>query len=130
MAGEAGRGHHSLSCSTGEEVDHAVLCCKVQPKRFQIRQELRGFACQAFEGLAFICHNHLQIQIGSFQLEPSDTNPVFVIVLQVHKFAFNVIMSDLTVYNILMLFTIGSNFEMVIWSFKSQQWLDFYRYQK
>ena len=80
MAGEAGRGHHSLSC-TGEEVDHAVLCCKVQLKRFQTLQELRGFACQAFE-LTWICHNHLQIQIGSFkmsvrvsdiiQLEPSN----------------------------------------------------------
>ena len=62
MAGEAGRGQHSLSCSTGEKVDHAVLCCKVQLKRFQARQELRGFAGQTFEGLAFICQNHLQFQ--------------------------------------------------------------------
>ena len=88
MAGEAGRGHHSLSC-TGEEVDHAVLCCKVQLKRFQARQELRGFASQAFE-LAWICLNHLQIQIGIFkmrtrmrvsdiiQLEPSETKQVFL----------------------------------------------------
>ena len=59
MAGEAGRGHHSLSCTTGEEVDHAVLCCKVQLKRFQARQEPRGFACHTFE-MPWIRHNHLQ----------------------------------------------------------------------
>ena len=89
MAGEAGRGHHSLSC-TGEEVDHAVLCCKVQLESFQARQELRGFAGQTFEELAWICLNHLQIQIGIFkmrtrmrvsdiiQLEPSETKQVFL----------------------------------------------------
>ena len=90
VAGEDGRGQHSLSCSTGEEVDHAVLCYKVQLKGFQARQELRGFAGQTFEELAWICLNHLQIQIGIFkmrtrmrvsdiiQLEPSETKQVFL----------------------------------------------------
>jgi len=44
--------------------------------------------------------------------------------LQVHKFAFYVLMSDSTVFNILMLFTISFNFE-AYWSCKLQQWLDF-----
>ena len=30
VAGEAGRRHHSLGCRRGEEVDHPMLCCKVQ----------------------------------------------------------------------------------------------------
>ena len=67
MAREAGRGQHSSSCRSGEEVDHAVLCCKVQLKRLQALQKLRGgFAGQTFEGLVWICHCHLQFPKDSF----------------------------------------------------------------
>ena len=48
-----------------------MLCCKVQQKRWQARQELGGFTGQAPEGLDWICHNPLQIQIGSFKASTS-----------------------------------------------------------
>ena len=67
VAGEAGRRHHSLGCRRGEEVDHPMLCCKVQLQRVQALQELGGFAGKAFEELAWISHNHLKTPMCSFK---------------------------------------------------------------
>ena len=41
MTGEAAGRQHSLSCRRGEEVDNAMLCCKVQLQGVQVLQELR-----------------------------------------------------------------------------------------
>ena len=60
MTREVGGRHHSLSCSSGEEVGHPVLCGEVQLHRRKIRKELVRFACQAFE-VAWIFHSHLEL---------------------------------------------------------------------
>ena len=54
VAGEVGRRHHSLGCRCGEEVDHPMLCCKVQLQGVQAPQELGGLACKTFKGSAWI----------------------------------------------------------------------------
>ena len=61
VAEEGGRRQHSLSCRRGEDIDHSVLCCKVQLQGGKILQELRRFACQACEGVTRVCHCHLKM---------------------------------------------------------------------